>query len=355
MINDTLHLFVKFHEEGSGEFKGIKTMEEHLNVLNEKGKVVWGHFTSNPTKKGLWDERVKIIQEQMKIGEDAFVFFCDRENGLLYVGKYIDSYKRAEVERNHPIVEYIPQYYHHKVGTPNEYIENELRSYAYIELYKITKIDMDITEDIYIYSKTKDGKRQKVLDNKGMSSIMYVNIDDNLYNEFKKELEDTISMNISVKELEAIEEIEYQNQIENIDVGEKVEIEDKSEKKPEAKTVGNNKKWPRSAKKAKNAIVYVDYTCEIDSSHKYFICDRTKKNYVEAHHLIPMEFQHEFDVSLDVEANIVSLCPVCHKKLHHSTFEEKKQLLKEIYNHRKERLQKCDIEINLKQIYSYYK
>ncbi len=51
-----------------------------------------------------------------------------------------------------------------------------------------------------------------------------------------------------------------------------------------------------------------------------------------------MEHQEKFDVSLDVEANIVSLCLVCHKQVHHATFEDKNLILTKIFHKRTKRL-----------------
>ncbi|MGL4999965.1 MAG: HNH endonuclease [Cetobacterium sp.] len=43
----------------------------------------------------------------------------------------------------------------------------------------------------------------------------------------------------------------------------------------------------------------------------------TNKQYMEAHHLIPMNAQDSFKNSLDVLGNVVSLCPNCHRMIHH--------------------------------------
>lgn len=86
----------------------------------------------------------------------------------------------------------------------------------------------------------------------------------------------------------------------------------------------------------------------------YFTSKTTGENYVKAHHLIPMQFQDQFENSLDVEANIISLCPLCHKKVHHATFDEKKLILEELYKIRKDRLKKCKIDISLRDLFSYY-
>lgn len=122
------------------------------------------------------------------------------------------------------------------------------------------------------------------------------------------------------------------------------------------KVITNGKKqhWSRSNVIAKKAIILAKYKCEFDDSHMYFTSKTTNKNYVEAHHLIPMEFQGEFEKSLDVVANIISLCPLCHKKVHHAKFNEKKKILEKLYAARIDRLKKCEIDISQKIMFSYY-
>lgn len=38
---------------------------------------------------------------------------------------------------------------------------------------------------------------------------------------------------------------------------------------------------------------------------------------MEPHHLIPLQYHEEFEWSLDVEANVVSLCSECHNQIHY--------------------------------------
>jgi len=59
------------------------------------------------------------------------------------------------------------------------------------------------------------------------------------------------------------------------------------------------------------------FTCEVDSNHRSFISKKTRENYCEGHHLVPMGKQSSYNYSLDIHANIVSLCPNCHRILHH--------------------------------------
>lgn len=113
-------------------------------------------------------------------------------------------------------------------------------------------------------------------------------------------------------------------------------------------------KWGRDPAIAKRAIVSAGYKCESDASHEFFISATTNKNYVEGHHLIPLEFQYEFKNSLDVEANIISLCAMCHKKIHHAQKSEKDSMVEDLYEKRKSRLQKCELEVSLADLKGFY-
>lgn len=60
---------------------------------------------------------------------------------------------------------------------------------------------------------------------------------------------------------------------------------------------------------------------------------------MEGHHAVPMKEQRRFNVSLDVYANIVCLCPTCHRLLHYGELRKKKEVLEQIYIERDKRLQ----------------
>lgn len=122
------------------------------------------------------------------------------------------------------------------------------------------------------------------------------------------------------------------------------------EEKPEI-VEGKNKKYKRNTTKAKRAIVYAGYQCNINCSHESFIA-KNGKVYMEAHHLIPMSAQEDFNNSLDVDANIVSLCPICHRKLHHG--KEIEVELKKLLETRLELLKQSGIDITLEDLKKYY-
>ncbi|GEM_PF-901949 len=148
----------------------------------------------------------------------------------------------------------------------------------------------------------------------------------------------------------------FQKRVENNNVDSKLVIDDRPYIKTETLFKNaSNVKYQRNPRVSKKAIVLAEFKCEFKSNHLFFNSSVTEKNYVEAHHLVPMEFQDQFEYSLDVEANIVSLCPLCHKRIHHAIFKEKIDLLKMLFVIRKDRLKKCNIEVDLKMLYSFYK
>ena len=106
---------------------------------------------------------------------------------------------------------------------------------------------------------------------------------------------------------------------------------------------------------AKAALLNVNHTCEYDSSHKTFISSSTGNSYVEVHHLVPMEKQADYDVSLDVPENIVALCPNCHRKIHLASKVEKDPMLEKFLGQRMHTLASRGILITLDDLRTIYK
>jgi len=104
--------------------------------------------------------------------------------------------------------------------------------------------------------------------------------------------------------------------------------------------------WKRNGIIKKQSIEIANYTCEVDSGHETFISEFTHKRYMEGHHAIPMKNQGSFKVSLDVYANIVCLCPVCHRMLHYGLLSDKEIVLNKIYVERVERLKQSGIVLS---------
>lgn len=88
------------------------------------------------------------------------------------------------------------------------------------------------------------------------------------------------------------------------------------------------------------------YLCEINPKHLTFTAKSTGRPYMEGHHLLLMKYQDKFDKSLDVYANIICLCPICHRLLHYGVENEKKNVLDQLYYERVDRLVTSGIRIS---------
>lgn len=92
-----------------------------------------------------------------------------------------------------------------------------------------------------------------------------------------------------------------------------------------------------------------NYTCQVDSSHKTFIVNRTDHQYMEGHHIIPLNEQKNFTYNLDCYANILVVCPTCHRFFHYADKTARDEKLKVVYEDRAERLEKSGIKLDWKE------
>ncbi len=102
-----------------------------------------------------------------------------------------------------------------------------------------------------------------------------------------------------------------------------------------------------------NALKKAKFQCEYDILHESFIRKNLDVKYTEPHHLIPMSFSDQFDFSLDIEENIVSLCSDCHNLIHYG--RDRYVLLRRLFEQRKNLLKQCGIEITFEELKQMYK
>lgn len=109
---------------------------------------------------------------------------------------------------------------------------------------------------------------------------------------------------------------------------------------------------------AKRRFLMSAYKCEINPFHQTFISESTNNNFVEAHHLVPVrpQIQEEFGdtIALDHESNIVSLCPNCHRLLHHAIMAKKIDILRNLLKTREKELNAAGIHLTVDRLISYY-
>lgn len=126
------------------------------------------------------------------------------------------------------------------------------------------------------------------------------------------------------------------------------------EPKLQGSSVSAHAIYPRDIRKKANAIRKANFLCEISNNHPLFKSRTTYQNYVEGHHLIPLKQEDNFSFSLDIEANIVALCPHCHRLLHHGKKEDIRPLLDLLFQKRKQALADKGIQLTLEQLYAFY-
>ncbi|MGF3183824.1 HNH endonuclease [Facklamia sp. P12945] len=126
--------------------------------------------------------------------------------------------------------------------------------------------------------------------------------------------------------------------------------EGKLEKKPKKY---DSKTIPRNSYYAQKAKENAGWKCEVNKKHKTFLT-KNNKPYMEAHHLLPMFAELNYDYSIDFPENIVCLCPTCHMQLHHGRENDKKTIIKKLYNERKDFYKKRGIDLTLSELLEYY-
>jgi 5-methylcytosine-specific restriction protein A len=116
-----------------------------------------------------------------------------------------------------------------------------------------------------------------------------------------------------------------------------------------------SKAYRRNPQVAGQALAAANFRCEVNHCHETFTSQAKKRPYIEAHHLVPMALQDQYQHSLDVGANIVGLCPNCHKLLHMGLAAEKKPLLMKLFSQRGPRLATVGIPMDSAKLLAHYK
>lgn len=112
--------------------------------------------------------------------------------------------------------------------------------------------------------------------------------------------------------------------------------------KEEVKETKKGRKiYPRKKSVSINALMRANNQCEHNCKHGSFFRRNTNIKYMEPHHLIPLHYHEEFEWSLDVEANVVSLCSECHNQIHYG---DGRKILKELWKKRSTELAAAKID-----------
>jgi len=121
---------------------------------------------------------------------------------------------------------------------------------------------------------------------------------------------------------------------------------------PEGKSIKSSRPSTNPAI-GKEAIKNGQYLCAVDGKHTTFL-KNDGTYYMEVHHLIPLERQYAFENKLDTKANLVPVCPLCHKLIHYGRYCDKKAIIARLFEERKDNLKASGLEITLEKILSFY-
>ncbi len=333
--------YIKMHPDYDKNYTSTKTSSEakirgtinaelmrnslHKNIKVDKTKDPYEYYITNS------QEKLVVIQP---IGKNNSIEDFLKENSTRWAEK--KRYEKQWIQSNNATVLFIKNANIFAIGDitniektnhpeyPLDYSYN-LELVDYINYEKVLKIVKPKLGNFRTYQLLDSITSKKVLDYINSQKIYY--LDDNLADE------------------------ELQNNIININSSEP----DLKPQPIKPSKVNNDKNvYPRNLSYAKKALEKANFLCEVDNSHKTFVSKSTNEQYAEAHHLIPLQFQEEFNYSLDVPANIISLCPNCHRKLHFASIYDKKEILEKLLENRKYELKKFGIEASKEELFEIY-
>ena len=105
---------------------------------------------------------------------------------------------------------------------------------------------------------------------------------------------------------------------------------------------------------AAEAILKNNYLCQINSNHLYFTSKATNRNYVEAHHIIPISTQALFHNGIDCVPNIASLCPTCHRQIHYGLDNDREEMLEILWDNNYRDIERVGIELKFEELLQMY-
>ncbi|AOX43736.1 hypothetical protein S100390_v1c03930 [Spiroplasma sp. NBRC 100390] len=166
---------------------------------------------------------------------------------------------------------------------------------------------------------------------KSLVKTEIINLENNRYsinNNVKKFLEDTLSDSIESFFFDDLKDESY------------------LEKKYNIKST----KVKRNKKIVDQILSKSGNKCFFDKKHYSFTSPKMD-NYLEAHHIVPVSMKDSFSQDLDVEENMIAICPNCHKSFHYSINDNKIKIIDEVWK-KKTSLSKLKITKNeILQIY----
>ncbi len=130
-------------------------------------------------------------------------------------------------------------------------------------------------------------------------------------------------------------------------------------RKPEKGIDGTGRKRFKTQKKIRdNVLESANYICDCHDKKHFYFESTDLHNYVEGHHIVPMNRQEEYyfdkDINLDIPNNIVPLCPTCHCQIHLGSRQARIKIISELFVRNKAKLLSFNPDLTLAILASYY-
>lgn len=144
-----------------------------------------------------------------------------------------------------------------------------------------------------------------------------------------------------------------------IDSDDDLENIDDIHRKPERGIDSAGRKRFKTQKKIRDSVLEkANYICNCNDSKHFYFESIDLHNYVEGHHVVPMNRQEEYyfddNINLDIPNNIVPLCPNCHCQIHLGSRQARIKIISELYIRNKARLLSFKPNLTLSLLASYY-
>ena len=177
----------------------------------------------------------------------------------------------------------------------------------------------------------------------------YPELDENLF-EYLKEC---------LKRRDVDEDLSFQLEIQAVDESCCAPKDDNSKEAPNFATYKGAVGVTKNATVSKQALINANYLCAGNYAHVTF--ETTKgRPYMEGHHLIPCTYTNakyyweKQGVNIDCQANIVCLCPTCHRQIHYGAENVKRALIEKLYKGKKEKLKSVGLTLTLEELLKLY-
>lgn len=387
-INPTLKLddlnVMNFNSENLAQAFG-RLLNEYLNEKNNS-------FKNNDLGRFVRNELVEILNETMSLDEDKYYVSGSVGQGVWATIPWLCCFERSittSATNGYYLVYLFKEdmsgfylslnqgytYFREKYGTKEgrkkvSHTATLIRNMIEVpEEYVLSSIDLGSTRDLavgyekgHIYGKYYDANKmpsdRELISDFRVLLEAYQKIVTFMNGRSVKEFNDYLLLQDDLEFLDTDEE-RYQEVANKITYNKLIPLfEIPEEPRPPKSTVvdeGGKERYPRSAKEAADALIRANFTCEVDPRHETFTSKVTNNQYVEAHHFVGISQHNKFpEVDLDRVANIVCLCPNCHRKIHHGTDKERLTMIEILFGKIEGRLKQVGIEVTITQLKEFY-